>query len=201
MIHVDVVRTVDPTVWPLEPIEAKAQARVRHNREDSLFQSWIESATGAAEGYLGFGLLTQTWRAGLTGWPEVLPLPMAAQLQGITSVQYYASDGTLTTLASTAWVLDTTATPARLCRAPSQVWPSLQGDRQGARVLVTYVVGRTAADQVPELIKQGIRLLVAAQDVDRDGIVKADADAALSAAQNFWALEGRVWCPPATEAC
>ena len=199
-LRIDWVRTVPPELPVLTPVEAKLQARVRHAREDTLWDAWIAAATGAAESYLGAGLLTQTWQASLSGWFDALPLPMAAPLQSVTSVKYYATDGTLTTLAASAYTYSTGVTPGQIARAPLAAWPALQSGRDWP-VIVTYVVGRTSADDVPELVKQGIRILAAAMDQDRDGLVEADLQAARSAAETYWALEGRVWPAPPVEAC
>lgn len=180
------IRTVEPAIEPITVDEAKLQARITHTTEDALFFSWIRTARQAAEDYLSRGLLTQTWKLTLDRFVEVIALPMAAPLQSAT-VAYYDSTGVLTTLAPTVYLVNTTSRPGCIERAPSQSWPAVQSDRWGA-VEITYVVGWTTADLVPETIKQGIRAYVAYLECDREG---ADGTAALQAAHSLWS--DRVW--------
>jgi len=184
-----------PVEEPISIAEIKAQARVTHDREDALLYSYIVAAREAAESYLSRGLLTQTWRMDLEYWPDVVSLPMAAPLQNdalaspstAVAVQYYNSTGVLTTLATTYYAVDTTSTPGQVVRAPLQSWPTLQSDRS-LSVVITYVVGWTAPDLVPETIKQGIRLLAASMPRPRDTAV--DMDAVTRAAQACWDRAG-----------
>ena len=169
-------RTVEPTQQPITLADAKAQTRIVGDDSNGLLQSYIASATDEAEQTLGYGLLMQTYKYALEEWYESIPLPMCRVLQSVDSVKYYDTDGTLQTLSSTYYTTDTTARPVRLVRAANQYWPSLQPDRQAAKVEITYTVGWTTPADVPERIKQGIRMRVAAFDHDRDG-----ADMATSA--------------------
>jgi uncharacterized phiE125 gp8 family phage protein len=174
-----------PTSEPITLTEAKAQARITDTNSDSLVTSYIAVARQEAEAYLGYGLFTQTWRYDLSEWAEVIPLPMALKLQSITSVKYYDADGVLQTLDSTVYTTDMIARPAALVRASDQSWPTLQGDRNTGRIQITYVVGWSLVADIPERIKQGIRMYVSYLDADRDGM-EAQALAALNAAHRCW---------------
>lgn len=178
-------RLVGPLQEPITLAEAKAQARVRHDDDNALIHSYLVTAREAGELFMGRGFFTQTWRVALADFSDLLALPMAAPLQSITSVTYYDVDGTLQTLASTYYTTDTQPRPARLARAANMTWPALQSDRRAARVFVTYVVGWSAVDDIPERIKQGIRQYVAYLDADRDGM-EIQALQAEQAAQRSW---------------
>lgn len=179
-----------PAQEPVTIDEIKGQARVTHSREDASLAAYIGTAREIGESYTGRGFFTQTWRLDLSEFVDVLPLPMAAPLQSVTSVQYYATDGTLTTLASSVYIADTLSTPGRIVRAPSQSWPATQADRVFP-IRVTYVVGWSDVALIPEAFKQGIRFYAAYLHLDREGML-ADGVAARSAAEASWRSGGQV---------
>jgi uncharacterized phiE125 gp8 family phage protein len=174
-----------PTVEPVTLSEAKAQARISDNNSDGVIAGHITTAREEAESYMGRGILTQTWKLVLDAFANVIPLPMAAPLQSVTSVQYYDADGTLQTLATSYYSVDTVARPGRVVLKPDQSWPSVQSDKRDGAVIITYVVGWTTAALVPERIKQGIKQYVAYLDLNRDGL-EARALEAEQAAQRCW---------------
>lgn len=179
------IRTADPTLEPISVQEAKAQARIEDHASDALIRSYIVAAREEAEQELGYGLFTQTWRYDLHEFHDVIPLPMALKLQSITSVKYYDADGTLQTLSSSYYETDTASRPARLVRAADYSWPSLQADRHVPRVQITYVVGWSSVADIPEKIKQGLRMWVTYLDANRDGM-EIQAQQAERAARGCW---------------
>lgn len=178
-------RTVEPTLRAISIAEAKAQARLTHSDEDGVFASMIRVAEGEAETYMQRGLLTQTLVLALPDWPERIWLPQAAPLQSVTSVEYVGTDGSVVTLASTNYIVDSTTRPACIVAAPTSSWPQLQVGREAWRVRVTYVVGWTSPALVPELIKHGLKMYVTHLDMNRDG-TEGDGGAALRAAHSKW---------------
>jgi uncharacterized phiE125 gp8 family phage protein len=180
------IRTVDPAKEPLTLAEAKAQARITYTQDEDLLASYIKTAREAAEDCLHRGLYTQTWKLTLDQFADVIWLPMAAPLQSVTSVQYYATDGTLTTLSTTVYEVDLTSRPCRIARKPAQAWPSVQADRNAGAVFITYVVGWTDTALIPERFKQGMRHYLTYLDLDRPG-TESTAAVALAAAEACWA--------------
>ncbi len=71
-----------------------------------------------------------------------------------------------------------------------QSWPSIQALRRNGTVTITYVVGWTSADLIPERIKQGLKQYVTYLDLDRDGM-EIRAFEALQAAERCWS--DRIW--------
>lgn len=188
-------RTVapDPDDLPVGVTDFKLHARIVQSAGDATLLQYLNAALDAAEAYLGYGLTTQTWRLELSDFARAIPLPMASPLQnasGMTPtvpvIQYYDTAGVLQTLAASYYTVDTTSRPGRILRAPNQYWPSLECDRAGARVFITYVVGQTDPDDVPERIKQGLRLYASAQEVDRDGTNAMARTALEDAAKRCW---------------
>jgi uncharacterized phiE125 gp8 family phage protein len=198
MLNCEWVRTVDPTVEPITLSDAKVHLRMTHVEEDGLVRSYLIAAREAAEEALQRGLVTQTWQLTLDAFAEIIWLPMAAPLQSVTTVEYYNNDGVLTTLDPSFYTVDTVARPGRITRAPGMTWPSLESDRRSGCVVITYVVGWLSTADIPERYKQGMRLYLAACDVNREG----PGDARLSAEQiaaPCWS--DRVhWIPP-QESC
>src|SRR4051812_2897491 len=75
------IRTVDPVEPAISVQETRMQLRVTQPDGNARIQRYIDAATGAAEEYLGRGLITQTWQLTLPTWYDVMWLPMAAPLQ------------------------------------------------------------------------------------------------------------------------
>jgi uncharacterized phiE125 gp8 family phage protein len=178
-------RTVEPTQPPISMQDARDQLRVTQPDGANRIQRYIDAATGAAEEYLGRGLLTQTWQLTLSTWYDVIWLPMAAPLQSVTSVKYYDANGVLQTLATSYYTVETVSRPGRIVRAALQSFPGIQSGRIGGCVVITYVVGWTSPDLIPERIKQGCRLYVGLCDADADG-TDPNHERALQAASYCW---------------
>jgi uncharacterized phiE125 gp8 family phage protein len=191
-----------PTTEPVTIDEAKRQARILTDDSDDLIDGYIRAAREAAEQYLGYGLLTQTWRLVLDGFYDEMPLPMALQLQNnalaspstAVVVTYYDADGALQTLSSSYYLVDQNSRPGRVVRAPSMSWPATQADRLTGSVFITYVVGWSDADEVPQRIKQGMLSYITYLELDRDG-TEPGALAARSASESCW-LDTLEWVPP-----
>jgi uncharacterized phiE125 gp8 family phage protein len=188
------VLTTAPTLEPFTIAEAKAQIRSVQNQEDGLIGSYIEAARAAAEEYLGRALLTQSWTLSLSDFVSVIPLPMAAPLQSVTSVKYYDTNGAQQTLASSAYTVDTRYRPGRVALAATQSWPAVQSARLVDRIQIEYVAGWTSRDLIPESIRQGMRIYIGYLDADRDGM-QTGATQALDVAKRFW-TDRVFWVPP-----
>lgn len=180
-------RTVEPVLDPIDTTEAKLHARIpsADTSNDTVILSYIRSATKAAEDYMARGILTQTWKLVRDTFEDVMYLPMAAPLASVTSVKYYDVNGTLQTLATTVYDVDTVSRPGRIALATNQTWPSTVASRLAGVVEITYVVGFTSAALIPERIKQGIRMMVAYRIADREG-GDASFDRAMKAAHACW---------------
>ena len=171
-MRVDWTRTVDPRIEPIALAEAKAQCRIERDvvDEDDLVIGYLRASRELCESITGRGFLTQTWKVVTDDWwSHVLRLPMAAPLQSVSSVKYYDTNGTLQTLSSSLYVVDTVSEPGVLSWAPNISLPALY-DRRGV-VEVTYVVGWTTPEDVPSSIRHAIKLLVAHFYQNREGVV------------------------------
>lgn len=61
-----------PEVEPLELVDAKRHARVRHDRDDALFtETLIPAARRYVENQCGLALIEQEWKAAFDSWDDV----------------------------------------------------------------------------------------------------------------------------------
>lgn len=158
-VLIEWARTADAAQEPITVEQAKAHCQVFHADDDAWFATTIQTARHLVEERTSRGLYTQTWQAVLSDWADEVSLPRAAPLQSITTLAYYDTSGTLTTLASSYYGTRDTSEPGVVYRKPDQVWPALQADRRG-RVVVTYVVGWASIETIPAWATQAMLVLI-----------------------------------------
>jgi len=166
-----------PATEPLTLEEAKAFLRVDASDDDALITTLIKTARLHVESQTQLALITQNWRMVLDCWPAhgriaVRPGPLKA----ITATRIYDFDGRVRTVDTQAFVLDIGA--AVLAFVP---WAMPMPTRIAAGIEIDIAVGfGDAASDVPESLRQAIRLLVAHWYENR-GIVAADSRATVPA--------------------
>ena len=150
--------TVPPTEEPVTVDEAKDWARITDASQDAVVEALLKLARQRVESFCGRALLNQTIVQRYDSWPrwfELLRSPVAS----VTSLQYIDTAGVTQTIGSSNYYTDLVSEPGRLFAVPSYSWPLLQEGRPNA-VILTYVAGATDADDVPEIAKTGIKMLV-----------------------------------------
>jgi len=151
-----------PASEPVTLTEAKAQLRipVAQTEQDDHITGLIKSAREHCESYHGHAYITQTLKLVLDGWPDddeiLLPRP---PYQSITSVKYVDTSGVQQTLDAAAYQADLTSTPGRIRPAYGYSWPTIRD--QMAAIEIIFVAGFGDADDVPERIRQAIKIKVA----------------------------------------
>ena len=141
-----------PTEEPISLSEAKAHLRVDVSDEDTLIRELISVARRSVEVRTGRALITQSWAMTL---PEAPSAPIVLPRQpatAITSVSVIGIGGARTPLSTGLYRLET-AEPSRLL--PQGAWPSCAGAE------VVFSAGYGAASDVPEDLRQAVRLLLA----------------------------------------
>jgi hypothetical protein len=174
--------TSAPATEPVSVAAAKRHCRVDWDDEDDLFDIWVPAARELAEDYGRRRFVTQTLRLTLPGWVDCYenwPTGLAAvalngmlpgdysralrlpvePVQSVSSVQYYATDGTLTTLDAGLYQTWLAHSPPLILPAPGQSWPGLESGRVGP-VRVTFVAGYGAATAVPRKAVNAVLLTV-----------------------------------------
>ncbi len=150
-----------PAVEPVTLPDAKAHLRIDGSAEDTLIGSLIVTARLHIESVLALSLVTQSWSWFFDAWPSgvALTLPLRP-VQSIAAVRLYDADGGTTTLAPDTYVLDGASAPARLVRQGAGVWPSAGRTANGIEIAFISGFGDAATD-IPEPIRQAVRLLIA----------------------------------------
>lgn len=150
-----------PALEPLSVEETKAHMRVDSSSDDAMIGSLIEVARSQLENELSRALIHQTWRLTLDQWPKegVVSLPRAP-VASISTVTYYALDGTPQTLASTVCQLDGQSLPP--CVVFDRSLLPAAGCDQINGVEIDYVAGYGAvASDVPAPLRHALLLLSA----------------------------------------
>jgi uncharacterized phiE125 gp8 family phage protein len=162
-----------PAAEPLSLAEAKAFLRVEHDDDDGVIAALIAGARLYVEGQTRRALLTQTWRLVLDAWPTsgrigVRPLP----LKILDAVRVYGSGTTAQAVDVAAFVVDPAG--GSLTFAP---WALPQPLRSAAGIELDVTCGYGgAATDVPEPLRQAIRLIVA-QWYEHRGVAEPGANA------------------------
>jgi uncharacterized phiE125 gp8 family phage protein len=140
-----------PVAEPISTTNAKLFLKVTHATEDTLIANMVKAARQFIEKFTKRSFVTQTWEYYADKFPTEIELyygPVAS----VTSVKYYDTDGTLTTLGTSLWQSDLISNPARILPAVDQTWPDTQADRLNA-VVVEYIAGvATPEDQIVHAI-------------------------------------------------
>lgn len=163
-----------PAVEPLALAEAKAFLRVEHGDDDAVVAALIAGSRIHVESQTRRALITQSWRLSADGWPEngrlqVLPAP----LQALTVARVFDFEGMAHDVDIQVFVLDKGA--SLLAFAPWAL-PAPGRVAAGIELDVTVGYGDAAAD-VPEALRQAIRLLVA-HWYDNRGLIAVGQQAA-----------------------
>jgi uncharacterized phiE125 gp8 family phage protein len=165
MIGWELTRVAPPSAAVLSLEEARLHLRVDaaggSHPDDTLIQAYVKAAVDeldGADGWLGRALCTQQWRLTLDAFPAgqiCLPLP---PLQTVDAIAYVDGDGAAQTLSPSAYRLLDWSDPARVEPIYGASWPATRG--QAGAVSITFTCGFGDAADVPELIRNYIRLRV-----------------------------------------
>lgn len=157
-----------PAAEPVTVAEQKEHSHISTALDDTLIGNQIIAARTWAEGYCNrqFMAATYEWRfdAFPTNPNRFIDLPKAP-LISITKIEYFDTTGTKVTWALANYQVDANTEPGRVMPVKDGTWPEADLATLGA-VIVTFKAGyETTASppvaNVPELIKLGVRTLVA----------------------------------------
>lgn len=168
--------TTAPTQEPIEVSDLAEHLRIDATEEQSLLGTYITAARKHLENITWRQFVTATytmkfdrfpcgdtayhfgkttrhpWRTGsLAIW---VPKP---PLQSVTSITYADANGTVTTWTSSLYGVDATTEPGLIIPAYNQSYPTTRGHIND--ITVVFVAGYGTADDVPEELKQAIKLL------------------------------------------
>lgn len=130
-----------------------------YTAEDVYLTSLITAARIYCEEYQNRCYITQTFELALPYFPGEIEIPKG-NLQSISSITYKNSAGVTTTLtADTDYVTSIRGIVGRVVPAYGKVWPSFVPFPLDP-IIITFVCGFETAADVPENIKQAIKLLI-----------------------------------------
>jgi len=154
-----------PTVEPVTVAEAKAQAVVGINEDDTLVGQMISAARGNAELLTRRSIAPQVLEVVLDEFPDwEIELPRGPVTE-ITSVKYYDEDGVEQTLSTSLYEKDMDSLVARVQPIDGEEWPETKVMLNAVRV--RYNAGWTAAN-IPPAIKMWIMIRVASMYAQRE---------------------------------
>lgn len=154
-----------PTVEAVTMNEILAHLRVNSRDEVLYIQSLVTAATEFCQTFTRRQFVTATYRLSMNSLGDTqyrndageieIPLP---PLQSVSSITYVDTAGTAQTLTSSLYTVDSYSEPGRIAVAYNATWPADRADTNA--VAITFVAGYGVAYQVPERIKQAIKLTV-----------------------------------------
>lgn len=139
--------------------DLKSHLRVTSSDEDSLLTMYARAASQFVETKTRRALISRTFRLEMPEFPQAhgdsfeLPLAPVASVQ---SIQYYDTQGVLTTWGAGNYALDATSLPPRIVPAYSVPYPYVQSQHaDGVQVNFTAGYGPTSTS-----IPQGLQFVV-----------------------------------------
>ena len=163
--------TSQPSVEPVTTAEAKQHLRVDTSADDTYIDGLVKAARERVEQYLSRALITTQFTMTLdhfspyiAWWPvsmysSTIYLPRSP-VQTVDEIRYVDDGGTQQTLSSTKYRVDTKRLVARVTPAYAETWPTTRPITNAVEIDFTAGYGDAASD-VPEPIKQAIKILVA----------------------------------------
>ncbi|MCA9903833.1 MAG: head-tail connector protein [Anaerolineae bacterium] len=160
-----------PVGEPVSISDAKTHLRIDLSDDDALLGAYITAARQKYEELTWRALMTQTLGQRLALWPSCDHIALRRPpLQSVTSVTYTDSDGNAGTLASSDYNVYANGDAGLIWLKHGKSWPSVTL-QPGPSILITYVAGYGGAEDVPEIDRQAIRLLVGHFYENRENVV------------------------------
>jgi uncharacterized phiE125 gp8 family phage protein len=153
--HLGVV--TEPSSEPITVDELKLWARIDGDDEDTMIEGLIKTVRKFAEDYTRRSFITQTRFILLDTWySNDIELPHAP-VSAVTAVQIISESGDITVYDSDNYYILTEAEPARLI-IKSGVANPLNDSREHGGYKIIYTCGYGGVDDVPDGIKEGLKL-------------------------------------------
>lgn len=163
------VRSTAPTAEPVSVEDFLLHSRIDATDELTGINRYLTAAREWAETATGRQLMTATFDLYLDRWPQsenagefgttsysIIRIPRPP-LQSVSFVKYVNTGGTLTTISSSNYTVDTYTEPGRVYPSYGNYWPAFRS--QPNTIQIRFVAGYTSALLVPEGIKELICLV------------------------------------------
>jgi uncharacterized phiE125 gp8 family phage protein len=128
--------------------------------EDTELESFITIARDIVQDFTGRRLINQTWNYYIDEFPckDHIKIPYAP-LVSVASVKYTDCDGTVNTMSTDDYIVDTNSEPGRIVLQYDGSWPS-ETLYPVNPINIEYVAGYGGSTSVPKTIKQAMKLIV-----------------------------------------
>ena len=159
-----------PASEPVTLAEVRQHCRVSINDDDLYLDNLIVAARRWVENYIKRQLITATWELRATCFPPGGFVLLNPPVTAVSSVKYYNSGNTLTTLAVTQYDVDTYSAPGRIYPAYGKTWPEVYSKANA--VVVEYVAGYgLTGASVPADIRHAMMMLISHLYETREPII------------------------------
>ncbi len=183
----------EPTEEPINLEDAKAHLRVDTEDDDGMILSLITVARQYAETITGRALITQTWNYYLDDWPvdkDYIEMPLPP-LASSTSIQYTDYNATVTTAGTSQYIVDTNSIPGRIVLAYGETWPTVTLYPSNP-IKILFTCGHGTPDDVPEAIKQGMKIDLSDMYENRESIIIGQPTVHLDTIERIY-MPYRIW--------
>lgn len=174
-------RITAPASEPLSLAEAKDHLRIETSDQDSLIAAMIQTARETVEEYLNRKLISQTWTAYFDQWSSVMEL--LPEVSAVNSVKYMDVSNVQQTLSTSVYELTNGTLVGGVRRKYNQDWPELL-DHSDV-IEIEFVCGYGADTDVPEPIKQAMKLLIGQYYENRESTVVGTINTTLDMGTNY----------------
>ncbi|WP_299195748.1 head-tail connector protein [uncultured Amphritea sp.] len=162
-----IIQATPPAEEPITLEDARVQCQIDADitDEDALIDQFIAAAASFCETFTGRPLITQE-KQYIGGFGKLIEL--TPNLLSVESVTYIDVDGATQTLDPVTYYIDTASVVGRI--VPLESWPSVKSGHPQP-VTVNFTCGYGAAADVPDSIKQCMRMLVAHWYRNREAVI------------------------------
>ena len=143
---------------PVSLSDAKAHLVVEGEADNRQILEFIKGANDFVQLYTGRTLITQTYKYGMQGWPDVIELPHPP-VSEIVEITYIDSAGDTQILAADQYILDQFCPYGKIYPAYGVSWPDLRDERNNIVVEYKAGYGDTSA-AIPGDIKSALKLII-----------------------------------------
>ena len=154
-------RTITATWEPVSIEDAREHCRLvatnNSHTDDSYLEILIAVARETLEHDTKRCIVTSTFNGYLDTWPKNQIILQQSPVTGVSAVKYLSS-GSYATWSATEYETDTVSKPARIRPKDGYSWPDI--DTAINAVKVEFTAGYSSAEDVPEIIKHAMKMLI-----------------------------------------
>ena len=149
-----ITRPVSPVI---NTCDLNKYLRLAGSEDDALVSGWQSVAVEYVESDTRRQLVTATWKLHLDCFPAVIDIKKMP-VSSVDLIRYVDIDGTWQTRDASEYDVDLTHSPAQVRPAYNKYWPTARPTNNA--VEVTFKAGYGRPDDVPQIAKQIIYLIV-----------------------------------------